>query len=303
MTPEEESVFRARLAAAAAEIEGALDALLPAEEGGAERRLLSAMRYAALGGGKRLRGFLALESSALFDVDRARALRVAAALECVHAYSLIHDDLPAMDDDDLRRGKPTAHRAYDEATAILAGDALQTLAFEILAGEETHEDPFVRCRLVARLAAASGAAGMVGGQMIDLAAESAAEPLDISAITRLQRLKTGALIAAACASGAILGHAGAEGARALEGYAHDLGLAFQIRDDILDVEGDEAETGKKVGKDAAAGKATFVSILGLDGAKARARMLADQAARHLAPFGARAGALALAAEFSISRRS
>ncbi len=208
-----------------------------------------------------------------------------------------------MDDDDLRRGKPTVHKAFDEATAILAGDALQTRAFEILADAATHEDPFVRCRLVARLAEASGAAGMVGGQMIDLAAESADSPLDIGAITRLQRMKTGALIAASCALGAILGHAGPDAARALEGYAHDLGLAFQIRDDILDVEGDAAETGKAVRKDAEAGKATFVSILGLDGAKERAQMLAAQATRHLAPFGDGADALALAAKFSISRRS
>jgi len=303
MTPAEESAFRDRLAASAAEIEEALDALLPAANGDAEHALLEAMRYAALGGGKRLRGFLALESAALFDVGRARALRAAAALECIHAYSLAHDDLPAMDDDDMRRGKPTVHKAFDEATAILAGDALQTRAFEILADEATHEDPFVRCRLVARLAEASGAKGMVGGQVIDLGAEKAAEPLDIGAITRLQRMKTGALIAASCALGAILGHAGPDAARALEGYAHDLGLAFQIRDDILDVEGEEAETGKKVRKDAAAGKATFVSILGLDGAKERAGMLAAQAARHLAPFGRRADALALAAKFSISRRS
>jgi len=303
MTPEEERAFRVRLGAAATGIEETLDALLPAGDGDAEAPLLAAMRYAALGDGKRLRGFLAVESAALFDVDRGRALRVAAALECVHAYSLIHDDLPAMDDDDLRRGKPTVHRAFDEATAILAGDALQTRAFEILADAATHEDPFVRCRLVARLAEASGASGMVGGQMIDLAAESANAPLDIGAITRLQRMKTGALIAASCALGAILGHAGPDAARALEGYAHDLGLAFQIQDDILDVEGDEAETGKKLGKDADAGKATFVSILGLDGAKERAQMLAAQSTRHLAPFGDRADALALAAKFSISRRS
>ncbi len=303
MTPEEDGALRARLNTVAAEIEGALDALLPAEDEGAERPLLSAMRYAAMGGGKRLRGFLVVETASLFDVDRARALRVAAALECIHAYSLVHDDLPAMDDDDLRRGKPTVHKAYDEATAILAGDALQTLAFEILADEATHEDPFVRCRLIARLADASGAAGMAGGQMIDLAAERADAPFDIGAITRLQRMKTGALIAASCACGAILGHASADAARALEGYAHDLGLAFQIRDDLLDVEGDEVEIGKKIGKDADAGKATFVSILGVDGAKERADMLVAQATRHLAPFGDGADALALAAKFSISRRS
>ncbi len=303
MTPQEERALRARLIAAASEIEETLDALLAAEDGDAEAPLLEAMRYATLGRGKRLRGFLVLESASLFDVDRARALRVAAALECVHAYSLVHDDLPAMDDDDLRRGKPTVHKAFDEAIAVLAGDALQTRAFEILADDATHEDPFVRCRLVARLAEASGASGMVGGQMIDLAAETAAEPLDMGAITRLQRMKTGALIAASCASGAILGHAGTDAARALEGYAHDLGLAFQIRDDILDVEGDEAEIGKKVQKDEEAGKATFVSILGLDGAKERAEMLVAQATRHLAPFGTGADGLALAAKFSISRRS
>ena len=295
--------LKAALSARAGDIEQALARLLSTPGAGAEARVVEAMRHAALGGGKRLRGFLVMESAALFDVDPDRSVRAAAAIEAVHAYSLVHDDLPAMDDDDLRRGKPTAHIAFDEATAILAGDALQTLAFEVLADPATHEDPFIRCALVAKLARAAGAHGMVGGQMIDIAAENASSPLDIAGISRLQQLKTGALIRFSCAAGAIMGKAGEEAARALDGYAHDLGLAFQIRDDLLDVEGSAEETGKRVGKDGAAGKATFVSILGVDGAKTQAEALVEQAAEHLSLFGARARTLELAARFAISRRN
>jgi farnesyl diphosphate synthase len=219
----------------------------------------------------------------------------------VHAYSLVHDDLPAMDDSDLRRGRPTCHKEFDEATAILAGDGLLTRAFEVLAHPDTHADPAVRCELVAALAAAAGAAGMVGGQMIDLIAEH--RQLDIGAITRLQRMKTGALIAFACEAGAVLAKAPLEARTALRGYAHDLGLAFQIADDLLDVEGSAAETGKPVGADAAAGKATFVSILGVDQARRQAERLIGQAVTHLDLFGARAELLGEAARFVISRRT
>ena len=219
----------------------------------------------------------------------------------VHAYSLVHDDLPAMDDSDLRRGRPTCHKEFDEATAVLAGDGLLTMAFEVLADPDTHGDPAVRCELVAALAAAAGAAGMVGGQMIDLIAER--RRLDIGAITRLQRMKTGALIAFACEAGAILARAPAEPRTALRGYAHDLGLAFQIADDLLDVEGSSAETGKPVGADAAAGKATFVSILGVERARAQAELLVRQAAAHLDLFGRRAELLREAARYVISRRT
>jgi farnesyl diphosphate synthase len=260
------------------------------------------MRYATLGGGKRLRAFLAVESAALFGVDRASALRAGAAVECVHAYSLVHDDLPSMDDDDLRRGKPTAHRAFDEATAILAGDALQALAFEILADQATHPDPGVRAELCLRLARAAGAPGMVGGQMVDIAAETAAEPFDLPTITRLQALKTGALIRFSAEAGAILG-GDAEGRARLSGYAGHLGLAFQIRDDLLDVEGDEGSAGKRLGKDANAGKATFVSLLGVEGARRAARDEVAAAIAALGPLAPRARWLREAAEFAIQRVS
>ena len=266
-----------------------------------EARVYKAMRYAVLGPGKRLRPFLVLAGARLFGIDRQRALQVAAAIEMVHAYSLVHDDLPAMDDSDLRRGRPTCHKKFDEATAVLAGDGLLTAAFGVLAHPDTHADPAVRCDLVAALAAAAGAAGMVGGQMIDLIAER--QLLDIGAITRLQRMKTGALIAFSCEAGAILAKAPAEPRAALRGYAHDLGLAFQIADDLLDVEGSAAETGKPVGADAAAGKATFVSILGVERARAQAELLIGQATAHLDLFGGRAELLREAARFVISRRT
>lgn len=284
----------------ARDVKEVLDKLLPAN-GGHEARLFDAMRYATLGGGKRFRPFLVTQSAALFNVSRQSALRVAAAIELVHCYSLVHDDLPAMDDDDLRRGQPTVHKQFDEATAILAGDALLTLAFEVLADARTHESGSVRAELVAELASAAGAHGMVGGQMLDLAAESV--ELDMGGITRLQRLKTGALIAFSCEAGAILGRVTSEPREALRGYAHDLGLTFQIADDLLDVEGTMEETGKAVGKDADAGKATFVSILGVERAREQARLLAKQAVEHLAVFDEAADPLRAAANFVVERRS
>jgi len=268
---------------------------------GLEARVYEAMRYSALAPGKRLRPLLVLAGARLFGVARLSALQVAAAVEMVHAYSLIHDDLPAMDNSDLRRGRPTCHKRFDDATAVLAGDGLLTMAFEVLAHPDTHGDPAVRCELISALAAAAGAAGMVGGQMIDLIAER--QPLDIGAITRLQRMKTGALIAFACEAGAILGKTASESRTALRGYAHDLGLAFQIADDLLDVEGSAAETGKPVGADAAAGKATFVSILGVERARAQAGLLVDQAVAHLDLFEERAELLRQVARFVVNRRT
>jgi len=288
------------LARAAGVVEAALDTLLPRPEG-PEARLAEAMRYATLGGGKRMRGFLALETAALFAVSETCAARVAAAIEMLHAYSLVHDDLPAMDDDDLRRGKPSCHRAFDEATAILAGDALQTRAFEVLAESDTHSDSQARCELVAGLAAAAGARGMVGGQMIDMLAEG--QSLDAAEVTRLQALKTGRLIQFSAESGALLGRAPASQRHLLAAYGRDLGAAFQIADDLLDTEGTTEETGKTAGKDAAAGKATLVAILGPERARAQADLLARQAAGHLDGFGERAQLLRALAGFVVSRRS
>jgi len=281
-------------------IDSLLDGLLKSPLG-LESRVYDAMRYSALAPGKRLRPLLVLASARLFGVARRSALQVAAAIEMVHAYSLIHDDLPAMDNSDLRRGRPTCHKAFDEATAVLAGDGLLTMAFEALSHPDAHGSPVVRCELVAALAAAAGGAGMVGGQMIDLIAEKT--PLDIGAITRLQRMKTGALIAFSCESGAILAQAPHELRLALRGYAHDLGLAFQIADDLLDVEGSASETGKPVGADAAAGKATFVSILGVERARAQAELLVGQAVAHLDLFEQRAELLRQVARFVIDRRT
>ena len=292
--------FPEALAQAATLTDSALDRLLVVPDG-LEARVIEAMRYSALAPGKRLRPFLVLAGARLFGVARRHALQVAAAIEMVHAYSMVHDDLPAMDDSDLRRGRPTCHKEFDEATAVLAGDGLLTAAFGVLAQPDTHADPAVRCELVAALAAAAGPAGMVGGQMIDLIAEH--RPLDIGAVTRLQRMKTGALIAFSCEAGAILAHASAEARAALRGYAHDLGLAYQIADDLLDVEGSAAEIGKPVGADAAAGKATFVSILGIERARSQAELLIDQAVAHLDLFDGRAELLREAARFVISRRT
>jgi farnesyl diphosphate synthase len=292
--------FPEALAEAAQLTDVALDRLLVAPPG-LEARVYEAMRYAALAPGKRMRPFLVLASGGLFGVARRCALQVAAAIEMVHAYSMVHDDLPAMDNSDLRRGRPTCHKQFDDATAVLAGDGLLTTAFGVLADPDTHGDPAVRCELVAELAAAAGAAGMVGGQMIDLIAEH--QSLDIGAITRLQRMKTGALIAFSCEAGAILAKAPNEPRIALRGYAHDLGLAYQIADDLLDVEGSAAETGKPVGADAAAGKATFVSILGAARARAQAELLVRQAVAHLDLFEQRAELLREAARFVITRRT
>ncbi len=262
-------------------------------------RLYEAMRHAAIGGGKRLRPLLVIASCALFNIDRQAALRVATAIECIHVYSLIHDDLPCMDDDDLRRGKPTVHKAYDEATAVLAGDSLHALAFDILADETTHSDPFVRNQLILELARASGPDGMAGGQMMDIEANPAT--FDLQMITRLQQLKTGALIGFCVEAGAIMGRLPPEGRTPLRGYARDIGLAFQIADDILDVEGDVAVAGKALHKDAAAGKATFLSLLGLDRAKAQAHALVDQAIAHLGSFGSEADLLRAIARYTVER--
>ncbi|HLO77885.1 MAG TPA: farnesyl diphosphate synthase [Magnetospirillum sp.] len=288
------------LKAAGQAVNAELDRLLPVPDG-PEARVIEAMRYASLDGGKRLRPFLVLQSAALFNVAPSAALRVACAIEMVHCYSLVHDDLPCMDDDDLRRGRPTCHRQFDEATALLAGDGLLTRAFEVLAAEPTHPDPAVRCQLVWELAHASGGQGMVGGQMVDLRA--AELEMDVPAITRLQQMKTGRLIGFSCEAGAVLAKAAPSLRQALKNYAHDLGLAFQIADDLLDVEGDADQVGKRVGKDADAGKATFVSLMGADRARAQAQMLADQACAHLDPFGDKADLLRATARFVVERQA
>jgi farnesyl diphosphate synthase len=282
----------------AADIDAEFDTLLPVPAD-ARAPLYEAMRYAAIGGGKRLRPLLLLATADIFNVDRQVALRVAAAVEAIHVYSLIHDDLPCMDDDDMRRGKPTAHKAFGEATAVLAGDSLHALAFEILADPDTHADPFVRTELIATLALASGPDGMAGGQMMDLEAEKAT--FDLPTVTRLQALKTGALIAASVEMGAILGHVQPEGRTHLRGYARDVGLAFQIVDDVMDVEGDAALAGKALGKDAAAGKATFVSLMGLERAKQQAHMLVEQSLSHLAGYGSEADTLRAIARYVLER--
>ena len=263
--------------------------------------LYRAMRHAAMGGGKRLRPVLLFATATLFDVDRACAARAAAALEAIHVYSLIHDDLPAMDDDDMRRGKPTVHKAFGEACAILAGDCLHALAFEWLADPDTHPDPFVRADLVLDLARAAGPTGMAGGQMMDLKAEGSR--FDLPTVTRLQQMKTGALISAAVEAGAILGRVPPAGRIGLRGYAHDLGLAFQIADDLLDAEGDEALAGKKLRKDEVAGKETFLTLLGAERAREQARMLVDQAIAHLRAYGKEADLLRDIARFVLARDS
>jgi len=269
---------------------------LPADPRG---RLYQAMRHAAIGGGKRLRPLLVRAAGDLFHVDRALSLRAGAAVEAMHVYSLIHDDLPCMDDDDMRRGKPTVHRAFDEATAVLAGDSLHALAFEWLVDPATHTDPFVRSELVRELARAAGPAGMAGGQMMDLAAETA--DFDLPTVTRLQQLKTGALIGFSVEAGAILARIPAEGRGPLRAYARDIGLAFQIADDILDVEGDEAVAGKALHKDDAAGKATFVTLMGIARAREQAAALVDQAIGHLATFGEEAALLRAIARYVVER--
>jgi farnesyl diphosphate synthase len=286
-------------------VESELTSLLPLEEG-AEACLATAMRYATLGGGKRLRAFLVMQGAELFRVSETCAARVAASIEMLHAYSLVHDDLPAMDDDDLRRGKPSTHKAFDEATAILAGDALQARAFEVLAEPDTHSDPQARCELVSALGAAAGARGMAGGQMIDMLAPKLMEggqTLDGPAVTRLQSLKTGRLIQFSAEAGAILGRAPSAQRHLLAGYGRDLGAAFQIADDLLDAEGSTEETGKRTGKDQVAGKATMVAVLGVARARQQADMLARQAADHLDGFGDRAALLRALAAFVVARRN
>jgi farnesyl diphosphate synthase len=288
------------LAETVAFTEATLDALLP-KPVGPEARLLEAMRYATLTGGKRLRAFFVLQTGNLFGVDRRSLGRIAAAVECLHAYSLVHDDLPAMDNDDLRRGKPALHKAFDEATAILAGDALLTLAFNLTASPEAHGDPFVRCELISRLSAASGHGGMVGGQMMDLAFEGRSPPLP--EITRLQRMKTAALITFCTEAGAIMGKASARALQALSSYGQEVGLAYQIADDLLDIESTEAETGKSVRKDADSGKTTVVSVLGPERARAQAEAMAAQAVGHLELFGDKADLLREAAKLAVNRRA
>jgi farnesyl diphosphate synthase len=280
------------------DIDHAFDLLLPIPAD-PRARLYEAMRHAAIGGGKRLRPLFVLAACDLFHVDRQAALRVATAIEAIHVYSLIHDDMPCMDDDDLRRGKPTVHKAFDEATAVLAGDSLHALAFEILADPETHADPFVRAELVTELARASGPAGMAGGQMMDLEAENAT--FDLQTVTRLQQLKTGALIMFCLEAAAIMGRVVPEGRGHLRGYARDVGLAFQIADDLLDVEGEAERTGKAVRKDMAAGKATFLSLLGIERARAQSKMLVDQAIAQLQSYGTKADLLRAIALYAIER--
>ncbi len=288
------------LAARAAQLEQAIDRLLPPVEGG-EARLIAAMRYAVLGGGKRLRGFLVTEVAALFGAPADGAIRAGASVEMLHAYSLVHDDLPAMDDDDLRRGQPSTHRQFDEATAILAGDALQTEAFAILADPATHPDAQARIELVTALASASGAAGMVGGQMIDMEGEGRARAL--AEVERLHALKTGRLIRYAAEAGAILGRAAAAHRARLAEYGRDLGAAFQVADDVLDATESAEQLGKTAGKDAQAGKSTFVALLGIDGARAEAERLAARASQALADFGPEADGLRALARYVVERRN
>ena len=304
--------FKARLASVAHEIEGLLQQLLggKAEDGEIARppRLLKAMRYAVLSGGKRIRPFFVIETARLFDVKPEHASLTAAAVECVHGYSLIHDDLPAMDNDALRHGRPTVHKAFDEATAILAGDALLTFAFELLAREQTHPDARVRVALVAELARAAGIGGMAGGQLLDLAAEGRFGKVPKRVITEdavimLEAMKTGALIRAACGMGAMLGQASEDARKALDFYGYALGQAFQIADDLLDREGDPKKLGKKTRKDAAAGKATFIGILGVEGARARLATLVATAEAALNQFGEEAAMLRAAAHFVAERQA
>ena len=281
-----------------AEIDSAFDAFLPMPRDG-RARLVEAMRHAAIGGGKRVRPLLLTATADLFAVSRTSAVNAACAVEAIHCYSLIHDDLPCMDDDDLRHGKPTVHKAFDEATAVLAGDSLHALAFDILTQPDTSSDPFCQAELVACLARASGHEGMAGGQMMDMAAEGSA--YDIAQVTRLQQLKTGALLAASVEMGAILGRVPPEGRGPLRLYARDIGLAFQIADDLLDVEGDQALAGKALRKDEGQGKATFVTLMGAGKARAQAQLLARQAAGHLDGYGQEAQLLQALAHFIVER--
>ena len=306
-----ENTFLSRLNAVAAETETLLERVMDAAPLAGERdrpgRLMASIRYASLGGGKRFRPYLVVESAALLGVPRERALMTGAALECVHCYSLVHDDLPAMDNDDLRRGRPTAHKAFDDATAILAGDSLLTYAFDLLARPETHPSADVRIRLVLALARAAGLGGMVGGQILDLAAEGrfpdVPRPHKLDEVETLQAMKTGALIRFGCVAGAILGEADDKQYAALERYGAAIGQAFQIADDLLDIEGDAATVGKQTGKDAAAGKASIVGVLGIAKSKERLKALVEEASAALAVFGDKAEVLKAAARFVAERRT
>lgn len=300
LSPAAAARFSAALTAAAETAEAALDRLLPKPEG-LHGRVAEAMRYAVFAGGKRLRPFLLLQSAGLFGVEQNRAARAAAAIEALHTYSLVHDDLPCMDDDDLRRGRPTTHRAFDEATAVLAGDALLTIAFEILSAPETHDSGEIRCRLVRELAQAGGAAGMIGGQMIDM--QAATSSFGTDEVILLQRLKTGALFEFCCVAGPILGAAGADDEARLRSYARDVGLLFQITDDLLDVFSTAEKTGKAVGKDQDQGKATLVSLLGVDAARKKAQELASRAAETVAAYGAPSAELQALPKFLLTRES
>jgi farnesyl diphosphate synthase len=282
------------------EIDSVFDAFLPVPQD-TRARLVEAMRYAAIGGGKRVRPLLLVSTATMYGVSRNAALRAGAAVEAIHVYSLIHDDLPCMDDDDLRHGKPTLHHTFDEATAVLAGDALHALAFEILAETETSADPFTRSELIATLGKASGMGGMAGGQMMDMVADQEGVTYDLHAITRLQQLKTGALLAASVEMGAILGKVPPEGRAHLRAYSRDIGLAFQIADDLLDVEGDQDKAGKALRKDEEQGKQTFVTLMGVDKAREQARALVDQAVAHLGGHGGEADMLRALARFIVER--
>jgi farnesyl diphosphate synthase len=290
--------LKSALTQVGAEVDRRFDVMLAVPDD-PRAELYRAMRHAAIGGGKRLRPLLVFATAGLFGVDRECTARTACAIEAVHVYSLVHDDLPAMDNDDMRRGKPTVHRAFSEATAVLAGDSLHALGFEWLADPATHPDPYVRAELVLELARAAGPSGMAGGQAMDLKAET--ETFDLNTVTRLQAMKTGALISCAVELGAILGRVAPEGRTGLRGYARDIGLAFQISDDLLDVEGDEEKAGKKLRKDEGAGKETFVSLLGVDRARGQARMLVDQAIDHLRGYGQEADLLRSIARYILER--
>ena len=282
------------------EVDAVFDAAMPVPSD-TRARLVEAMRYAAIGGGKRVRPLLVVSTAELFGVSRDAAVRVGTAVEAIHVYSLIHDDLPCMDDDDLRHGKPTLHHKFDEATAVLAGDSLHALAFEILADENTSADPFTRSELIMTLGTASGMNGMAGGQMMDMVADEEGVTYDLHTITRLQQLKTGALLAASVEMGAILGKVPPEGRGHLRNYARDIGLAFQIADDLLDVEGDQELAGKALRKDDEQGKQTFVTLMGVDKAREQARALVDQAVAHLSSHGKEADTLRALARFIVER--
>lgn len=294
------TVLSEAIRAVQSEIDSLFDAMLPVPDD-TSARLIEAMRYAAIGGGKRARPLLVCSTASLFGVSRDAAMRAGAAIEAIHVYSLIHDDLPCMDNDDLRHGKPTLHKVYDEATAVLAGDALHALAFEILADDATSEDPFTRSELILTLGKASGMHGMAGGQMMDMVADEEGVTYDLHTITRLQQLKTGALLAASVEMGAILGKVAPQGRAHLRAYARDIGLAFQIADDLLDVEGDIEKAGKALRKDDEQGKQTFVTLMGKDKAREQARALVDQAVLRLASYGPEADVLRALARFIVER--